>query len=125
MSMHGIRPTGLAGLPEQSSRNRGISFDWPAPCQILSRSNKKCARYPLWKKFAPRKSRPKFTLGHQICHQSIGRTKVSIDTGVSLALDCFVSQRYCWYCIANATFLHIPLLFHHKLRDVSPELDRR
>jgi len=30
--------------------------------------------------FAPRKSRPKFTLGHQICHQSIGRTRLSIDT---------------------------------------------
>jgi len=25
---------------------------------------KKCVRYPLWKYFAPQKSRPKFTIGH-------------------------------------------------------------
>jgi len=30
-------------------------------------------------KICSQKSRPNFTLGHQICYQSIGRTRVSID----------------------------------------------
>jgi len=52
----------------------------PQRRQMSSPSDKKCARYPLWKNFASRKSMLKFTLGHQICHQSIGCAQVSIAT---------------------------------------------
>jgi len=73
---------GIIRDPRTTVEIRGIRFDWPDPhsCQILLRSDKKCARYPLWKYFAPRKISLKFTLGQQICHKSIGRTRISIDT---------------------------------------------
>jgi len=35
------------------------------------RAPSKSVREIHWEKTAPRKSRPKFMLGHQICHQSI------------------------------------------------------
>jgi len=41
-------------------------------------------------KFCSRKSRPKFTLGHQIYQQSIDRTSFYRHTVVTLALDCLV-----------------------------------
>ena len=44
------------------------------------RAPTKCVKYPLRNNFAPRKSRLKFTPGHLICHQSIGHSRVSIDT---------------------------------------------
>jgi len=58
---------------------------------------------------------PKFTLGHQICHESIGRTRVSIDSVVTLAhrLLCFRSYR--WFCIENATFAHTTSSFTQNL----------
>jgi len=57
------------------------SFNNNTGKRVLDLLETKCARYPMWKKFAPRKSRPKFTVGPQIfCYQSIGRARGSIDT---------------------------------------------
>ena len=56
------------GTPRPLHEIRGISFDWQDPqrCQISSRSDQTCVRYPVWKNFTPQKNRPKFTLGHLI-----------------------------------------------------------
>jgi len=91
------RPPG----PLIPSRNLGNKFpliaQTPNTAKFCCASDKKFARYPLSKNSAPRKSRPKFTLGHQICHQSIGRTGVSgINFGFRLLrfrdIAGFVSQ---------------------------------
>ena len=119
MSPHGVtRPS------EQSSRNswsREISFYWPDSQrrQISPRCDKYYARYPLSKKLCPPwKSRPKFTLGHQICHQSIGRTRVYIDTVVTLALCCFVSEISLVLC-CKCHYCTYPFVFRSKFGDVS------
>ena len=62
---------------------------------IKSARDIRCGKIWSWK------SRPKFTLGHQICHQLIGHTRVSRHSVVTLALDCFVSGIslvLCWKC---------------------------
>jgi len=68
--------------PTKVHEIRGLTFNWSDPenCKFHRAPTKKCARYPLWKNFAHRKGKPKFTLCLQIYHQSTGRTRVSIDT---------------------------------------------
>ena len=70
------------GTPGQSSRNSGNTLRLARPPtrpNFVALRQKECEIFAV-KHFRPRKSRPTFTLGHQICHQSIGRTRISIET---------------------------------------------
>jgi len=73
------------GTPDQSSRNSGNKFRLPDPYNVAKfrRAPTKSVRdirCEKWKILLPGKSWPKCTLGLQICHQSLDRTRVSIDT---------------------------------------------
>jgi len=55
-------------------------------------------------------------LAHQICHQWVGRARVSIDTLLCFGnIAGFVSQM---------PLLNMPLVFHPKFGDIPLELDR-
>jgi len=120
MSPHGITVPPRINVHEI----RGISFDWPAPItlQFLSRCDKKWATKSVrdihcGKNVAPGKAGQSFTLGYQICHESIGRTRVSIQTRCSNF--GFILLRF--RDIVGATFAHLPLLFPTKFGDVPLE----
>jgi len=75
MSPHGITGPRTTKVHEI----RGISVYLLDPnVAKFRRAPTKSVRDIPWKNFAHGKSRPKFK-GHQICHQSIGRTRVSTD----------------------------------------------
>jgi len=76
-----MSPHGITGPPQTKVYEiPGISFDWPDPnvAKFRRAPTKSVRDIPCWKNLL--QSRQKFILGHQICHQSIGRTRVSMDT---------------------------------------------
>jgi len=113
---------GITGPRTEVHEILGIHFDWPDPqsCQISWRPDKKCAKYPLWRNFAPQKSRPKFTLGrYQICHQSIGRRLHEfLYTLCSNVGSRRLRFRYIAGFVSQLPILHIPLIFHPRFGDV-------
>jgi len=96
---------------------REISFDWPNPqhCQISSRSDKKVCEVSVVEKSCSRKSRPKFTLGLHICHQSIGSTRVSIDTLYSNFGHRLLRFRDIDSFVSKMLLFHIPCRLSGKL----------
>jgi len=94
----------------------GTSLEWPDPPtspNFVALWQKVCEiAYLFWKNVAHQEIRPKFTLGYQICHQSIGRTQVYfLQTLCSNfgSIDWFVSEislvlyRKCHFCTYGYT----------------------
>jgi len=77
-----ILPHGIKRPPEQSSRNSGNKFRLTRPPNAAKfcRAPSRTVRDIHFKNLCSRKSRSKFTLGHQIYRQSIGHARVSMDT---------------------------------------------
>jgi len=78
-----MSPHDIMGPPDQSSRNSGIKFQLARP---LTRPNfvalqQKVCEISVVKNFLPAEKYAEVrAIGHQVCHQSIGRTRLSIDT---------------------------------------------
>jgi len=134
-----MSPHCITGLSYQSSRNSGNKFRLASPLtppNLVALEQQVC-EISVVEQFCSRKCRPKFTLGHQIFHQSIGCTLgvgVLDDSGVpwpqgsrytyfyrhsvvTLTVDRFVSEislvlyRKCHFCTYT-------LVFHPKFGDV-------
>ena len=105
----------------QTKVHETIRFDWPDPniAKFRRAATKSVRDIRCGKILLPGKNRPKFALSHQICHQSVGHTRVSIDTVVTLALDCFVSEIS--LVLYRKCHLNIPLVFHPKFGETTKE----
>ena len=70
------------GTPGPKFTKFGNKFSFAIPLTLPNfvALRQKVCEISVVEKFCSPKSRLKFTLGRQICHQSIGRTRVSIDT---------------------------------------------
>jgi len=114
--------------PTKVDKIQEISFDWPLAIP-LTRPNFVALRQKVCEiAVAPGKSRPKFILGgHQIYHQSIDRTRVSINT---LIYSNFGSSRLLRFrdiaaFVSQMPLLYIPPRLPPKIWRCSPlELDR-
>jgi len=70
---------GTLGQSSRNSKNKFRLTRLPTLPNFVALRQKVC-EISVMEKCCFQKSRPKFTLGHQICHQSIGISRVSIDT---------------------------------------------
>jgi len=107
-----MSPHGITESPDQSSQNSRNKFQLARPLMRLNFIvlRQKMCQISIVEKFCSRKSRPKFNPVQKICHESIGCTRVSIDT-----LCNFCSRLLCFRDI-NGFVSQMPLL------DIPPHL---
>jgi len=95
-----------------------LSQGTTARCTALAQN---ACKIPVAEQFCCSKSRTKFTVGLQVCHQTIGRTRVSIDSNFDPRLLRF---RYVAGSVLQMPLLHIPPRLSPQIWRFPLELDR-